>query len=621
MARPVSRDEELQRVSRALRTLSGSNRALLRADDRQELLQAICRIVVEEAGYCAAAVVRAEHDERRSVTPLAHFGDDAAFAGLQTMTWDDQAQSATSIALRTGQPCLVNDVQNSPLIGAEWREFHSRHGFGSVYALPLKPGEQLFGALTILAPEPDAFDEFEREPLLEAAADLAFGLQMLDARERQAASEDAIRRLMLYEPVSGLPNRANLRQLLAQAITAAKAARQPLTLIRLAIERFQEMDQVLGGAVADRLVAQVAQRLCATLEPSVVVAHTAEAEFAVVLPSAGAEKGRQIAKQLVEATGEPLEIDALRLDARLVAGLAVFPGHGEDVDLLNRRAGQALVHSRRRSRPISVFTNDLDGCCNSNVSLMAELRKGIPNGELRLYCQPKLEMGQRQPCGLEALVRWQHPSRGLLNPSEFIQLAESTGLITSLTYWVLEDALRQLYAWRESGIEHPVSVNMSAHDLRDAHFLERVSDKLATWGARAGTVEFELTESALMEDPVKALEVLHGLKELDVALSIDDFGTGYSSLSYLRQLPVDAIKIDQSFVRGLVSDAGCAAIVRSTIDLAHNLHLNVIAEGVEDEPTFDALNRLGCDVAQGFCLGRPMPAAEFQGWLGARSLH
>lgn len=621
MARIVSRDEELQRVSRALRTLSGSNRALLRANDRQELLQEICRVVVEEAGYCAAAVVRAEHDERRSVTPLAHVGDDAAFAGLQTMTWDEQTRSATSIAVRTGQPCLVNDVQNSPLIAPEWREFHHRHGFGSVYALPLKLGEQVFGALTILAPEPDAFDEFEREPLLEAAADLAFGLQTLAARERHAEAEEAVRRLMLYEPVSGLPNRAHLRQLLAQAIAAAQASRQPLVLMRLAVERYQEMDQVLGGAVADRLVSQVAQRLRGALESSAVVAHTGEAEFAVVLPSAGAERGRQVAKQLLEIAAEPHEIDALRLETRLVAGLAVFPGHGADADLLNRRAGQALFHSRRRAKPISVFTSDLDSGCDRNVSLMAELRKGIPSGELRLYCQPKLEMGRRQTCGLEALVRWQHPSRGLLNPSEFIALAESTGLITSLTYWVLEDALRQLYAWREIGIEHPVSVNMSAHDLRDAHFLERVSDKLATWGAPAGSVEFELTESALMEDPVKALEVLHGLKELDVTLSIDDFGTGYSSLSYLRQLPVDAIKIDQSFVRGLVSDAGCAAIVRSTIDLAHNLHLNVIAEGVEDEPTFDALSRLGCDAAQGFCIGRPMPAAEFQGWLGAQALH
>ena len=235
MAGPVSRDEELQRVSRALRTLSGSNRALLRARDRQELLQSICRVVVEEAGYRAATVFRAEHDERHTVTPLAHVGSDEAFATMRTMTWADHEHSVTSIAVRSGQPCLVNDVQNSPLIAPEWREFHRRNGFGSVYSLPLIVGEQVFGALTILAPEPDAFDQFEREPLLEAAADLAFGLQSLDARERQAVAEEALRTLMLYEPVSGLPNRAHLRKLLTQAVAAAKVARQPLAVDRKSV--------------------------------------------------------------------------------------------------------------------------------------------------------------------------------------------------------------------------------------------------------------------------------------------------------------------------------------------------------------------------------------------------
>jgi EAL domain-containing protein (putative c-di-GMP-specific phosphodiesterase class I) len=315
----------------------------------------------------------------------------------------------------------------------------------------------------------------------------------------------------------------------------------------------------------------------------------------------------------------PLEVEGVQLDVQLVAGLAVFPGHGDDADVLTRRAGIALAHARRMQAPLSIFSNELDTGCHRNISLMAELRKAIPNNELRLYCQPKMAIERRRACGLEALVRWNHPSRGLLNPNEFIHVAESTGLITSLTYWVLEDTLRQLYAWRESGIEQPVSVNMSAHDLRDARFLERVSDKLATWGARPGSVEFELTESALMEDPVKALEVLHGLKQMDVKLSIDDFGTGYSSLSYLRKLPVDTIKIDQSFVSGMVEDAGCAAIVRSTIDLAHNLKLQVIAEGVEDDATFDALEALGCDAAQGFGISRPMPAGEFEGWLNAQA--
>jgi EAL domain-containing protein (putative c-di-GMP-specific phosphodiesterase class I) len=218
---------------------------------------------------------------------------------------------------------------------------------------------------------------------------------------------------------------------------------------------------------------------------------------------------------------------------------------------------------------------------------------------------------------MEALVRWDHPSRGLIQPSEFIGVAESTGLITALTYWMLEDVLRSEYVWRMTGLPQQVSVNLSAHDLRDPRFIEKVADKLGTWGSPAGSIEFELTESALMEDPGKSLEVLQALKQLDVRLSIDDFGTGYSSLAYLRRLPVDAIKIDQSFVRQMSRDAGAGAIVRSTIELAHNLDLQVVAEGVEDDQTLNVLRELRCDAVQGFFISAPMPATDFEGWVHA----
>jgi len=242
----------------------------------------------------------------------------------------------------------------------------------------------------------------------------------------------------------------------------------------------------------------------------------------------------------------------------------------------------------------------------------------VGSDELVLYGQPKLRIAQRELCGFEALVRWNHPSLGLLNPGEFIQIAENTGLITPLTYWMLDAALRQGYAWRESGLaKHPMSVNLSAHDLQDPRLLDRVAGALETWGATPGSIDFELTESALMEDPVGALETLGRLKRLDVSLTIDDYGTGYSSLAYLRRLPVDTIKIDQSFVRAMTTDPDSATIVRSTIDLAHNLKLGVIAEGVEDQHTLDTLAELGCDMAQGYAICRPLPVAELGAWAGA----
>ena len=623
MARALSREQELQRTSRALRTLSGSNHALLRLTDRQALLKEICRVVVEEAGYGAAIVIRVDGGDPPVFTPLAILGHEAAFQELHDAHWfgADADRSATSVAVRTGQPCLVNDVPDNPDVPEGWRDFNRRHGFGSVLSLPLRLEGQVYGALTIVAPEADAFDDFERAPLEEAAADLAFGLETLLARERHTATEQAMQRLMLFDPVSGLPNKANFRRMLGEALRSASDATQPLTVIRLAIDRLQDVDVMLGSSIADRVVEQVARRLESALAANETLAQLADTEFAVIVADTGAEKGRLVARRLADAMAEPFEMEGLQLDVRLVCGLAVCPGHGSEADALVRRAGIALVSARHQGAGIAVFSNALDMGCVRNISLMADLRRAISNGELRLYCQPKVEIAPRLPCGLEALVRWEHPSKGLLNPNEFIHVAESTGLITPLTYWVLEDTLRQAYAWRAAGIAQTVSVNMSAHDLRDDHFLERVSDKLATWGAQPGAIEFELTESALMQDPAKALEVLHGLKRLDVRLSIDDFGTGYSSLSYLSRLPVDTIKIDQSFVRGMIADPGCAAIVKSTIDLAHNLKLHVIAEGVEDDATFDALGNLGCDAAQGFSIGRPMPVSEFGAWLDRRTHH
>ena len=284
-----------------------------------------------------------------------------------------------------------------------------------------------------------------------------------------------------------------------------------------------------------------------------------------------------------------------------------------------RRSGAALGHARRSGNGLSFFRGGLDVESAQRISLMADLRRAIDRNELELFCQPKANVDTRHVHGAEALVRWHHPTRGLMTPGDFIKLAESTGMITPLTYWVLDAVLRQTYAWRKQGVSHPMSVNLSAHDFRDPRLLDRIGGALATWGTEPGLIDFELTESALMEDPEGALHTLAGLKRLDVSLTIDDYGTGYSSLSYLRRLPVDAIKIDQSFVREMITSKSSAMIVRSTIDLAHNLQLKVVAEGVEDERTFAALAELGCDMAQGYCISRPMPASAFATWANQRA--
>jgi diguanylate cyclase (GGDEF)-like protein len=616
-----STPEELERLSRALRTLSGSNRALLRAEDEPALLQEICRVVVEEAGYRAALVGRAEHNEAKSITRLAQVGFDDDLGELAQLTWADSEQggSATGMAIRSGAPCIINNVLTDPL-SAVWREISRRRGFGSVLSLPLRVEGEIFGALTIGAPEPDAFCEQERAPLMEAADDLAFGLSTLRTRQRAAAAEQTIRQLTYYDALTGLPNRVLLREQLAHAITAAKEDRRPLALVRVELEHLREINESLGDQEADQLVRAVASRLHAEVGDSGRLARMAEAEFAIVVPRAGAEQATQLAQHLLRVLADPIEISGLLLDARSSVGVALFPGHGTDADALLRRSNLALGHALRRGSGFALFKGGLDVECAQRMSLMGDLRSAIEHNELQLFCQPKLQMTSGRVCGAEALVRWPHQRLGLINPDDFIKLAESSGLITPLTYWVLDAALRQSYAWREQGLQQPLSVNLSARDLRDPRLLDRIGGALATWGASPGWIEFELTESALMEDPAGALDTLTRLKKLDVSLTIDDYGTGYSSLSYLRRLPVDSIKIDRSFVTDMVTNKDSATIVRSTIELAHNLDLSVIAEGVEDQRTFDELATLGCDMAQGYCISRPIPVDEFRAWE-ARPVH
>ena len=487
--------------------------------------------------------------------------------------------------------------------------------------LPLHLEGQWIGSLHILAAEADAFDEREVELLMATAGDLSYGLGALRARARAAAAEETIRRMAYFDAVTGLPNRVRLRDVLTAAITFAKDERRPLALLRVEMERFREINETLGDAEVDKLLQEIATRLIRTAGEGATVARMAESEFAVVLPRTGAEQATQLAQRILTVLYEPIEFSGLLLDARSSIGISLFPGHGTDADALMRRASVALDQARASGSMVALFKGGLDREAAQRLSLMSDLRGAIEHDDLLLYCQPKLEMSSGRVCGAEALVRWQHPRLGVVSPNEFIKLAETTGLITPLTYWMVDAALRQSYAWHEHGLEQPLSVNLSARDLRDPKLLERIGGSLVTWGAQPGWIEFELTESALMLDPVGALDTLTRLKGLEVRLTIDDYGTGYSSLSYLQRLPVDAIKIDQSFVADMMRNKDSATIVRSTIELAHNLDLTVIAEGVEDQGTFDRLAAMGCDMAQGYCISRPIPAEQFRAWEAQPARH
>lgn len=605
---------ELQRVHRALRTLSASNRALLRAEREDALFQEFCRIAVEEGGYRLAWATRAEHDEAKTVRPIACAGVNEGYLESIQVTWADTplGQGPTGTAIRTGKPSVIQNIHTDPR-EAPWREASVLRGYGSMLSFPLRVEGEVIGAITIAAPEPDAFGEDEFALLGETAEDLAFAIETLRMRARHRVAEDTIRRMAYFDGLTGLPNRLQVHERLDAALEDAKLANRPLAVLHLLIGSYREITEALGYRESDLLLKEIVRRLD-VFPGGGFVARVADDAFAIVLPRGDAEAARGLAQRILATLAQPVELSGLLLDARASIGITLYPGHGDDAEALLRRASVANFQARHGTQRHAFYAGGLDSECTQRLALMGELRRAIEGEELRLFCQPKIEIDSGRVSGVEALVRWEHPRLGLIDPGSFIALAESAGLITPLTYWVLGAALRQSYAWHASGLVVPMAVNLSPHDLRDPQLIERVRGALATWGAAPDWIAFEITESALMDDPDCARKRLAELKDLGVNLFIDDFGTGYSSLAYLQKLPIDSIKIDQSFVAAMSDDEDSAVIVRSTIDLAHNLGLEVVAEGVESRTIADQLGRLGCEAAQGYCISRPMPVAQYAEW-------
>ncbi|WP_157267141.1 bifunctional diguanylate cyclase/phosphodiesterase [Azohydromonas aeria] len=610
-------EAEVLRLNRALRVRAAANRALTQAQDETVLLQELCRVAVEGCGYRLAWVGYIEADEARTMRPMAHAGFEDGFLALRRSLAASRIGRTMAACLDAQRPLVMHDVTRNPAY--PFREEARRRGYGSLVTLPLRVEGQLVGSVQILAAETDGFDEQEVQLLMATVDDLGYGLGALRHRLKAAAAEETIRRMAYFDAVTGLPNRTRLCQLLGTAIDAARGERRALAFVRIGMAHLQELNATLGGTEVDKLVQAVAQRLQQTVGDAGTLGRLADAEFAVLLPRCGAEPAMALAQRLVAALDDPVDVAGVLLDARSNAGISLFPGHGKDAEALMRHAGIALAQARASGNPVMLFRSGFDRDCAQRLELMGELRKAIERDELMLYCQPKLKIDSAQVCGAEALVRWQHARLGQVNPGDFIALAEQTGLITPLTYWMLEAVLQHSYAWREQGHALPLSVNLSARDLHDPKLLGRIEGALATWGAEPDWIEFELTESALMLDPSAALEKLHQLKRLDLRIAIDDYGTGYSSLAYLQRLPVDALKIDQTFIKRMRRDSDSAAIVHSTIDLAHSLRLLVIAEGVEDDETFNDLAAMACDQAQGYCISRPLPADQFQGWCVGRA--
>ncbi|MDR3081889.1 MAG: bifunctional diguanylate cyclase/phosphodiesterase [Streptomyces sp.] len=422
----------------------------------------------------------------------------------------------------------------------------------------------------------------------------------------------------LRDPLTGLPNRQWLLERTWKALDDAEriGARSALMLIDL--DRFRSVNDTLGHLAGDRLLLQIAERLRLALPRGAEAARLGGDEFAVLLPVANSTtSASRAARNLVAALGSPLDLDGLTLVLEASAGVAVFPDHAVDAEGLLRRADVAMYQAKRDRTGVEVYESKRDSNTPDRLGLLGDLRRALDAHEVELHYQPKVRF-DGQVAGLEALVRWMHPERGKVPPDEFIAIAESSGLMPHLTESVLETALGQVARWRAQGLRVPVAVNVSPRDVHTPGFAGAVAARLARHGVPAGALQLEITEHVLLEDPQRAADTLAGLAGHGVKMSLDDFGTGYSSLVHLRRLPVSELKIDRSFVARLAVDAQDAEIVRCTVDLAHSLGLLVVAEGVEDDETWERLRDLGCDAVQGWLVAAAMPPDETTAWLLAR---
>jgi diguanylate cyclase len=434
-------------------------------------------------------------------------------------------------------------------------------------------------------------------------------------REAVATREDRVKRLAFWDDVTGLPNRVAFIQQLNTNIITQRNQNLPLSILVLNLNRFKEVNKILGRDLGDALLKEVANKIKAVVREDDYVAHLGADEYGALLPALSEAHAIIVADKLKTIFEVAFDVNNHKIDVSAGIGIAVFPQHGETDEALLHNAETALNVSKLRNVGVVVYEHQFDAGTQENLTMATDLKLAIQNHQLALYLQPKINIQTKQGYAAEALVRWIHPEKGFIFPDQFIPFAEQTGLIQGITLWMVEEACRVHVALKNDGIPLIIAVNISTRDLISADFPGKIEQIFKQHRVNYEAISLEITESSIMDDPVRAEATLQRLSQMGIKISIDDFGTGYSSLGYLKRLPVQELKIDKSFVMNMANNENDRVIVRSTIDLGHNLNLKVVAEGVENIEVWDLLAKMGCDYGQGYFMGKPMPKSEFKGWL------
>jgi diguanylate cyclase (GGDEF)-like protein len=434
-------------------------------------------------------------------------------------------------------------------------------------------------------------------------------------RRERKRSEETVQYLAYHDVLTDLPNRAVFYDRLQQCILSGYREKKPLTLLLMDLNRFKEVNDTFGHLSGDLLLRQIGPRVRRCLRESDTVARLGGDEFAILLPNTHIEGASLTARKILKALEAPFVLGEVTIDVGVSIGIALYPDHGDEGDALVQRADMALYVTKQAGGGYAVFAPEHEQNSPRRLMLTGKLRRAIEYGELSMYYQPQVDLKTNRVVGVEALSRWLHPELGSIPPDQFIPLAEQTGLIKPFTQWVLKTVCRQHEEWQEMGLTLPISINLSQKNLQETQLPDQVAELVQSGGVPVGQLEFEITESMIMSNPMRAMQILTRLNTMGIPLSIDDFGTGYSSLGYLKKLPVQKIKIDKSFIVDRIEDKDDNVIVQAIIHMSHSLGLEVVAEGVEDQLTKDRLTALGCDSAQGYHICHPLPAIELTSWL------
>lgn len=614
-------EDKIQRHMQLYAALSQCNKAILHCTEHSALFLQICRAAVQLGGMKAAWVGLINAQSER-IKPVASFGE--GIEGLQHIEISSAAdnpfgQGPTGIAIRSQQPCWCQDFLNDP-IAAPWHEMGAQAGWAASASLPLRQNNEVAGAFILYAGEVNAFDHAAQDLLVEMSMDINFALENFSREIARKQAEEEIERLAFYDPLTHLPNRRLLYERLQQAITTNACQGKQGAALFIDLDNFKTLNDTKGHNMGDLLLVEVAKRLQSCVREEDTVARLGGDEFVIILnglsldPEQAVFQTEMVGNKILAAINQPYQLQEFSHHCSASMGIGLFQNHDSTVDELLKYTDTALYQAKRSGRNSLLFYDPaMQAALEIRTALESDLRSALKENQLVLYYQMQVNH-TGEILGAEVLIRWQHPVRGLVAPFEFIPLAEETGLILPIGKWVLDTACAQLKTWETEPqfCKLQLAVNVSALQFHQADFVNQVQETLQQHQLNPNRLKLELTESLVLDDIDDAIVKMQQLREFGVHFSMDDFGTGYSSLYYLTKLPIDQLKIDQSFVRNIGLTPTDAVIVQTIIGMANNLHIESIAEGVETEEQRAFLLQHGCQFYQGYLFSKPIPLAAFE---------